>query len=65
MGDLIVKNGFVKSKSEWKRLIETNSVKEILEEGEQIKEKTLTDYKVKVFSASLKIGKKKFVQIIL
>ena len=65
MGDLIVKNGFVKSKSEWKRLIETNSVKEILEEGENIKEKTLTDYKVKVFSASLKIGKKKFVQIIL
>lgn len=65
MGDLLVKNGFVKSKSEWKRLIETNSVKEILEEGDNIKEKTLTDYKVKVFSASLKIGKKKFVQIIL
>ncbi len=65
LGDVIVKNSFVKSKSEWKRLIETSSIKEIFEEGEEIKEKTLTNYKVKVFSAIFKIGKKKFVKVIL
>lgn len=65
LGDVIVKNSFVKSKSEWKRLIETSSIKEIFEEGEEIKEKTLTDYKVKVFSAIFKIGKKKFVKVVL
>ena len=65
LGEIITEQDFVKSKSEWKRLIETNSVKEIIKENEAIEEKTLTDYKVKVFAGVFKIGKKKFVKIIL
>ena len=65
LGDIFTQNNFVKSKSEWKRLIESNSIKEIIKEEEEIKEKTLTDYKVKVYSGIFKIGKKIFVKIIL
>lgn len=65
LGDLIVSKNIVSSKSEWKRLVETNSIKEIVKEGDSIEEKTLTDYKVKVFSGVFKIGKKKFIKIIL
>lgn len=65
LGEIIVTNNIVKSKSEWKRLVETNSIKEIIEEKEEIKENTLADYKAKVYSGIFKIGKKKFVKIIL
>lgn len=65
LGEILVKNGIIKSKSEWKRLVETKSIKEIIKEKEEIKENTLTDYKVKVFPAIFKIGKKKFIKIIL
>lgn len=65
LADIFVTEEFVKSKSEWKRLIETNSVKEIIKGDNLIEEKTLTDYKVKVFPGIFKIGKKKFVKIIL
>lgn len=65
LGDIITQNNLVKSKSEWKRLIESNSIKEIIKEEEEIKEKTLTDYKVKVYSGIFKIGKKIFIKIIL
>lgn len=64
-GDLLVSKNTVSSKSEWKRLVETNSIKEIVKEGESIEEKTLTDYKAKIFSGVFKIGKKKFIKIIL
>lgn len=66
LGDVMTKNSLVKSKSEWKRLIETNSVKEIIKDGDnEIKEKALTDYKVKAFSGIFKIGKRIFVKITL
>ena len=64
-GDLLVSKNIISSKSEWKRLVETNSIKEIIKEGESVEEKTLTDYKAKVFSGVFKIGKKKFIKIIL
>jgi tyrosyl-tRNA synthetase len=64
-GDLLVSKKMVTSKSEWKRLVETNSIKEIIKEGESVEEKTLTDYKAKIFSGIFKIGKKKFIKIIL
>ncbi len=63
--DIVSKNKIIKSKSEWKRLIETNSIKEIIEENGEIKEKTLTDYKVKVFPGIFKFGKKIFIKIVL
>ncbi|MEI6353006.1 MAG: tyrosine--tRNA ligase [Candidatus Nomurabacteria bacterium] len=65
LSDILVENNFIKSKSEWKRLVETNSIKEIVKDNDLIEEKTLTDYKVKVFSGIFKIGKKKFIKIIL
>lgn len=65
LGEIINQNDFVKSKSEWKRLVDTNSVKEIIKEGDSIEEKTLTDYKVKVFPGIFKVGKKKFLKIVL
>lgn len=63
LGELLVNKELIKSKSEWKRLVESNSIKEIKEEDSKIKEKTLTDYKVKVFPSIFKLGKKVFVKI--
>ncbi len=63
-GEFIISKNILKSKSEWKRLIESASVKEIIKEDEDIKEKTLTDYKVKVFPGIFKIGKKVFLKIL-
>ncbi len=62
--EIFVKNNLIKSKTEAKRLIESNSIKEIEEKGEEIDEIILTDMKVKVYSGIFKIGKKKFVKII-
>lgn len=64
LSEVLVLNNLIPSKSEWKRLVESNSIKEIIKEEEEIKEKTLTDYKVKVFSGIFKIGKKKFIKLV-
>jgi len=63
--EIFVENNFIKSKSEAKRLIETNSIKEIEEINDEINEKVLTDVKIKVYPAIFKIGKKKFVRIVM
>lgn len=65
LGEILVSNKYIKSRSEWKRLIEAGSIKEVEQSNGSVNEKTLTDYKVKVFSAILKLGKKKFVRVIL
>lgn len=63
--EIFVKNKLVKSKSEAKRLVDTNSIKEIEEIGEDVNEKVVSDAKVKVYSGIFKIGKKKFVKIVV
>lgn len=63
--DIFVINKLIKSKSEARRLIETNSIKEIKEEKGEESENTLKDSKTKVYSGIFKIGKKKFVKIVL
>lgn len=64
-GDFLVYKKIISSKSEWKRLIDSNSVKEIEEKNSEIEEKTLTDFKVKLYGGIFKIGKKKFIKVIL
>lgn len=63
--EILVKNKIIKSKTEAKRLFDTKSIKEINEVGDEIKENTLTNSKVKVYSGIFKIGKRKFVKILL
>lgn len=63
--EIFVENKLIKSKAEARRLIESNSVKEIFEAGEEVDEKTLTDPKIKIYSGIFKIGKKIFVKIVV
>lgn len=63
--EIFVKNKYIKSKAEAKRLIESNSIKEIFEAGEETNEKVLTDVKIKVYKGIFKIGKKIFVKIVI
>ncbi len=63
--DILVKNKIIKSKSEAKRLMETNSIKEIMENKDEIDEKVLTDNKVKVYPGIFKVGKRKFVKVVV
>lgn len=58
IGDLLVENGVVSSKTDWRRLIEDGAVTVV--DGEAI-----TDPKAKSGNMTLKIGKKRFVQIIV
>lgn len=63
--EILVSNQIIKSRSEAKRLMETSSIKEVIAEAKTFKENTLTDYKVKVYAGIFKIGKRKFVKILL
>lgn len=63
--EIFVDNKLIKSKAEARRLIESNSIKEILKINEEVDEKVLTDIKIKVYSGIFKIGKKKFVKIVV
>lgn len=63
--EILVNNKYIKSKAEARRLFESNSIKEISETGEEVAEKVLNDVKIKVYSGIFKIGKKKFVKIVM
>ncbi len=56
--ELLIENGIVASKTEWRRLVEDNAVSD--GEGVQI-----TDVKEKAKNVTLKIGKKRFVKIVV
>ena len=58
LGDILVKNNIVSSKTDWRRLVEDNAVTD--EEGN-----TITNPKEKVSNIILKIGKKRFVKIVI
>lgn len=63
--EILVNNKYIKSKAEARRLFESNSIKEISKTGEEVAEKVLNDVKIKVYSGIFKIGKKKFVKIVM
>lgn len=58
LGDILVQEGVVSSKTDWRRLVEDGAVTDV--EGNDI-----NDPKVQVYSATFKIGKKRFVKIIV
>jgi tyrosyl-tRNA synthetase len=58
LGDVLVENGIVSSKTDWRRLIEDGAVADA--EGVAI-----TDPKAKTSNLTLKIGKKRFVRIVV
>lgn len=58
VAEALVKEGLVESKTSWRRLVEEGAVKEI--EGEVVE-----DVKMKAKNVTLKIGKKRFVKIVV
>lgn len=58
LADLLVENEIVSSKTDWRRLVEDGAVADA--DGNQV-----TDPKVKAYNVTLKIGKKRFVKIIV
>jgi tyrosyl-tRNA synthetase len=58
LGDVLVENGIVSSKTDWRRLVEDGAVAHT--EGEPI-----TDPKLKAGNMTLKIGKKRFARILV
>jgi tyrosyl-tRNA synthetase len=56
--DILIENKIVASKTEWRRLVEDNAVSEV--GGENIK-----DIKEKARNCTLKVGKKRFLKIIV
>lgn len=56
--EVLIENGIVSSKTDWRRLVEDGAVADI--EGSVI-----TDPKVKATNATLKIGKKRFAKIVV
>jgi tyrosyl-tRNA synthetase len=56
--DLLIENGIVASKTEWRRLVDDKAVSDI--EGEVV-----TDPKMLATNITLKIGKKRFVKIVV
>lgn len=61
LGVILVLKRIVTSMSEWRRLIEEGAVKKINEEGEE----KILDFKVEAIPGVYKIGKKRFVKIII
>jgi len=59
LGDILVKNKILESKSEWRRLIEGNAIHNLIEN------KNISDPNVKITEdLTLKIGKKRFLKIV-
>lgn len=58
LAELLVEQGIVSSKTDWRRLVEDGAVADT--DGN-----TITDPKVVAYSATLKIGKKRFVKVIV
>lgn len=65
LGEFLVSKNILTSKSEWKRLIDSKSIKEIEDVNGKVKEKTLEDFKIKVYKGIFKVGKKKFIKLVL
>lgn len=57
LADVLIENGIVTSKTDWRRLVEDGAVSSV--EGVAI-----TDVKIKAHNVTLKIGKKRFVKIL-
>ncbi|MDQ5962532.1 MAG: tyrosyl-tRNA synthetase [Patescibacteria group bacterium] len=58
LGDVLVENKIVTSKTDWRRLVKEGAITDA--EG-----KTITDPKIKSYNVTLKIGKRRFAKIIL
>lgn len=58
LGDVLVEAGIVTSKTDWRRLIQEGAVNDVSAES-------LTDPKQLAYNVTLKIGKKRFVKIII
>ncbi len=59
LSEVLIKNKFLSSKSEWKRLVLGNAVRDLSEN------KTITDVDFKISGdLTLKIGKKKFIKVL-
>jgi tyrosyl-tRNA synthetase len=58
--DIVVERNIVESKTAWRRLIEEGAVKEIANE-----EVVITDPKITTRNITLKIGKKRFIKIVV
>lgn len=58
IADVLIENGIVASKADWRRLVEDGAVADV--HGTII-----TDPKTKAFDATLKIGKKRFARIVV
>lgn len=56
--EVLLEKGFISSKGDWRRLIESGSI--TTKEGE-----TITDIKEKIKNVTLRIGKKRFVKIVI
>lgn len=56
--DILIEKGIVSSKTDWRRLVDDGAVTNM--EGETIK-----DQKIKAFNVTLKIGKKRFIKIVV
>ena len=60
LSEILVKNKFLDSKSEWRRLIQSNAIHDL------IKKESITDLNLKITeNLTLKIGKKRFLKIII
>lgn len=58
LGDMLVEHGIVSSKTDWRRLVEDGAVADT--DGNSV-----TDPKTEVFTSTLKIGKKRFIKIVV
>ncbi|MFA6524461.1 MAG: tyrosine--tRNA ligase [Candidatus Paceibacterota bacterium] len=60
LADVLVKNNILSSKGEWRRLVEGNAIHDLIEN------KHISDFNIKITkNLTLKIGKKRFVKIIV
>jgi tyrosyl-tRNA synthetase len=58
MVSLLVEAGIVSSKTDWRRLIDEGAVKDVEKDA-------ITDPKILAYSGTFKIGKKRFVKIVV
>jgi len=62
LGEFLVAQKLIKSKTEWKRLINVRAIK-LIDTDKQNEEVVLEDFEVPVYPGVFKLGKKKFVKI--
>lgn len=61
LADVLVTGGVIESKTEWRRLVESGSIKRLYEDKEEEK---VSDPKVSAEKGVYKVGKKRFVKIV-